>query len=299
MQRCPVWKNAPSSAHAHRHVQVGVRKHDQRVLAAHLQLHLRAALAALARMPRPVATEPVKLIASMRASVTSFSPTTEPRPIDEVEHAGRDAGAVDDVGERPGAARHQLGRLDHDAIAVGQRRRDLPGRNRDREIPRRDEADHAERLARDLHVDAGPHRAEPLARHAQALLGEELEDVAGAADLAGRRRPASCLPRAPADRPVRRGGRRFPGRLSPAGRRAAAPWCAPRPGRRRGRPRSRRSTWAALARSYSPTTSEVSDGLMSATASVPCHHSPAIRLAWVMRLSFASELGDMRERLRA
>jgi hypothetical protein len=67
---------------------------------------------------------------------------------DEVEHALRQAGARQDLGQRPGAAGHEVGRLEHDAVAVGQRRRDLPGRDGDREVPRRDDADHADRLAR-------------------------------------------------------------------------------------------------------------------------------------------------------
>src|SRR5439155_9346363 len=50
---------------------------------------------------------------------------------------------------------------------------------------RRDDRDHAERLARDLDADAGTHRLHDLARDAQRLAGEELEDVRGADHFAG------------------------------------------------------------------------------------------------------------------
>ena len=82
------------------------------------------------------------------------------------------------------AARHEVGRLEHDRVAVGERRRDLPGRDGDREVPRRDHADDADRLAGDLDVDARAHGGELLAGEAQRLAGEEGEDLAGAGRLA-------------------------------------------------------------------------------------------------------------------
>ena len=105
-------------------------------------------------------------------------------PHHEVEHAGGNAGLRQDLGERPRAARHEVRRLEHDGVAVRERGRDLPGRNRDRKIPRRDEADDADRLARHLDVDAGAHRRQLLAREAQRFAGEELEDVPGPRRLA-------------------------------------------------------------------------------------------------------------------
>ena len=103
---------------------------------------------------------------------------------DQVEHARRHAAAADDLGQRPGAAGHQVGRLEHHAVAVGQRRGDLPGRNGDGEVPGRDQADHAHRFAGDFDADARAYRGHDFTSQAQALAGEELEDVAGARDLA-------------------------------------------------------------------------------------------------------------------
>ena len=103
----------------------------------------------------PTPTEPVKLTAVMPGWLTKASPIDAARAHDEVEHTGGDAAAVDDVGQRPGAAGHQICRLQDHAVAIGQCRRDLPRRDRDREVPRSDQADHAQRLAGDFHADAG------------------------------------------------------------------------------------------------------------------------------------------------
>ncbi len=97
---------------------------------------------------------------------------------DEVQDAGRDAGAVQDVDEGPGRARHEIGRFEDDTVPVGKRRRDLPGGYRCREVPRRDDADHADRLARDLDRDTGTQRRNRLTRQPHGLAGEEAQDLA-------------------------------------------------------------------------------------------------------------------------
>ena len=102
----------------------------------------------------------------------------------QVEHAGREACAGDDFGQRPGATRHQVGRFEHDAVAIGQGRGDFPRRDRNREVPRGDQADHAQRFAGDFDVDARAHRRQVIAGQTQAFAGEELEDVAGAGHFA-------------------------------------------------------------------------------------------------------------------
>ena len=55
--------------------------------------------------------------------------------VDDVEDAGRQ-----DIGDQfhddEDAHRRLLGRLQHDAIACGKRRREFPGRHQDREVPR-------------------------------------------------------------------------------------------------------------------------------------------------------------------
>jgi len=102
---------------------------------------------------------------------------------DEVEGAGGQAAAVEDLGQRPAAGGHQLGRLEHHGVAIGQGGRDLPGGDGEGEVPGRDHRDHADRLAGDVHLHPGAHRGQGLAADAQRLTREELEDVAGAGDL--------------------------------------------------------------------------------------------------------------------
>ncbi|MNZ78403.1 hypothetical protein D3C78_969720 [compost metagenome] len=165
-------------------VQVGVVEHDLRVLAAHFQLHLLAALHAgggnaAAHAHRAGETDG-RHVGVLDQGVADHAARTH----DQVEHAGRNARAVDDVGQRPGAAGNEVGGLEHHAVAEGQGRCDLPGGNGDGEVPGRDQADHADGLARDLHADAGAHRRQGLARQAQAFAGEELEDLARARDFA-------------------------------------------------------------------------------------------------------------------
>src|SRR5208282_1900855 len=105
-------------------------------------------------------------------------------PHHEVENAFGDASANDDLGQRVGRTWHELGRLEHDRVAVRERRRNLPGRNRDRKIPGRDDSDHADGLACRLDVDVRAHGRELFARDSQRLAGEEIEDLAGPRDLA-------------------------------------------------------------------------------------------------------------------
>ena len=122
----------------------------------------------------PVAIDPVKLTPATRRSLTSTGPISDPRPMTRLNApAGRPA--ADDLRQRPGAARCRICWLEHDGVPVGEGRGDFPGRNRDRKIPGRDERDHANRLARDVHRHAGPHRGDQLAGGPQRLAGENLK----------------------------------------------------------------------------------------------------------------------------
>ena len=105
-------------------------------------------------------------------------------PDNQIEHALRNAGAHDDLGQRMGGSGHEIRGLEHHRVSVGEGRRDFPGRDRDREIPWRNDSDDADRLARDLDVDVRPHAGELLARNSQRFAGEEVEDLAGAGRLA-------------------------------------------------------------------------------------------------------------------
>ena len=90
--------------------------------------------------------------------------------------------------ERVRRGRDKIRRLEHDRIAVGERRRDLPRRDRHREIPRRDHSDDPDRLPGHLDVDVRSKGGEFLACDAQNLAREEVEDLPGAGDFADRLR---------------------------------------------------------------------------------------------------------------
>ena len=77
----PADQNAPAYAASTRAVEIGVGHHDQRVVAAELELDALAELRRLVAHPGPVATEPVNEIARTRGSRTSAAPTVEPRPV--------------------------------------------------------------------------------------------------------------------------------------------------------------------------------------------------------------------------
>ncbi len=150
--------------------------------------------AARSPVSTPTAVEPVSEILLTSGWSTSARPSSEPRPTTTPSRpAGRPAAFRDPLQLQRGQ-RGQLGRLVHDRVAGGQRRRDLPARDRQRKVPRRDHADDPERLA-EGHVDPAGDRdraaAEALrrrrveaegrrrARDRAARVGDRHPDVAG------------------------------------------------------------------------------------------------------------------------
>ncbi len=72
----------------------------------------------------------------------------------DLEHAVRDTGLARELGEPQRGQRRLLGRLQHNAVAGGERGSDLPARHQQREVPRHDRRHDAERLAHE-HDDVG------------------------------------------------------------------------------------------------------------------------------------------------
>jgi hypothetical protein len=73
----------------------------------------------------------------------------EVRPADEqVEDTGGQTRAGERVREPHRQQRHRAGRLPHHGVAVDQGRGDLPGRDRDREVERGDDANDPDRFTR-------------------------------------------------------------------------------------------------------------------------------------------------------
>ena len=105
-------------------------------------------------------------------------------PDNQIEYPFRNAGAHDDLGERVGGSGDEIGGLEHHGVSVGEGGRDLPGWDRDREIPRRDDSDDPDRLACDLDVDVRADAGKFLTRNSHRFASEEVEDLAGAGRFA-------------------------------------------------------------------------------------------------------------------
>ncbi len=222
----------------------------------------------------PTACEPVKVTPRTLRVMDQCVADARAAAVHEVERPGRQAGARDDLGERPRGGGNELGRLEHDRVAVGEGRRDLPRRDRDREVPRRDDADHAERLAQHVDIDAGSHRADVLAADPQRLAGEVLEDPRGALDLARCPRPWACPPRARAASPSSSARAASSTPIFSSAVKRSAGVAADHAGAAPSAASTATSTCAASAIAYSPTTSVRSDGFTSCATPPPSTHPP-------------------------
>src|SRR5207253_9953649 len=105
-------------------------------------------------------------------------------PDDDVDDSFGYPCLEDQVGKTQRGKRSELGRLEDDGVPAGQRRPEFPAGDVEREVPRDDEPDDAERLA-EGHVDAACDRnrlAEVLVDRARV----EVEDVRHHPDLPAR-----------------------------------------------------------------------------------------------------------------
>ena len=191
--------------------EVGVVEHDERVLAAHLELHLRHPRDRLGRDRAPGRHRAGEAERRDVGVVDQRLADDRAAAHHQVEHAGGQPGARQDVGERPGAAGHEVGRLAtprccrrrapgaifHAGIAIGKFhgviRPTTPSGSR-------------------VTSTSTPGRTdgELLAGQAQHLAGEELEDVAGArrlADALGQRLAFLARQQRARARPCARGSR--------------------------------------------------------------------------------------------
>jgi ParB family chromosome partitioning protein len=138
----------------------------------------------------PVRVEPVKatlstpgwLIAGLAAEARH-----------DVDHARREAGLVEQVAQVQRRQRRLLGRFQDHRVAGGQCRRQLHHRHEQREVPRHDLADDADRLAQRVGQERPAHRhrlaaqlGRPAGVVAQRLHGQRQVHLAGVAKrLAG------------------------------------------------------------------------------------------------------------------
>ena len=101
--------------------------------------------AAYCMICRPVVVSPVKAILAIRGLLRERRADLGAVAEDDVEHAWRQH-VADHVHEHGKAHRRVGCRFDHDAVARGERRRELPRRHQQREVPRDDLTDDPERL---------------------------------------------------------------------------------------------------------------------------------------------------------
>ena len=94
----------------------------------------------------PTSVEPVNAILST-ADSTSAAPGLAVAG-DDVDDARRQLGLAQDVAEEERRERRRLGRLEHDRVPGGERRRELPRQHQQREVPRDDLPRDAERPRR-------------------------------------------------------------------------------------------------------------------------------------------------------
>ena len=126
-------------------VDRGVVEDDVGGLAAELEGDLLVASPATLRaIALPTSVEPVKATLSTSGCSTSALPGVAGAG-DDVDDARRQVGLLADLGEQQRGQRRGLGRLEHDGVAAGQRRGDLPRQHQQREVPRDDLAGDAER----------------------------------------------------------------------------------------------------------------------------------------------------------
>ena len=69
---------------------------------------------------------------------------------DDVHHSVGNAGLQNQLAQPQASERGLFGRLDHHGASRSQRRSQLPGRHQQREVPRDDLTDHADRLAQSV-----------------------------------------------------------------------------------------------------------------------------------------------------
>ena len=100
-----------------------------------------------------------------------------PEAVDDVDDAVRHAGLGQQLDEALAERGRVVRGLEDDGVAADERRHDLPGGDRDREVPRRDHADDADRHA-DAHVElVGELGGRRLAVEAPALAGHVVAHV--------------------------------------------------------------------------------------------------------------------------
>ncbi|MCY1172772.1 hypothetical protein D9M73_129160 [compost metagenome] len=168
----------------HGDVEVGVIEHHQGVLAAHFQL---ATHQVAGGGDRDAATGLQGAGEGHRIDVGGLDQAFADHSAaahDQVEGAGGQGLTADDFSQGPSAGRHQVCRFEHYGVAKGQGRGNLPRGGGHGEIPRRDDADHADRFTLNFDLDAGAYRGGRPAHLTQHFGRVVVEELRAAIDFA-------------------------------------------------------------------------------------------------------------------
>ena len=104
--------------------------------------------------------------------------------VHDIEDAARHAGLDRQLGQPQHRVGRQLRGLEHHRVAGGQRGADFPRGHHEREVPRRDRADHAIGFGHD-HAQVVMPRRRDLAAQLVAVLGEEAQALGGEGHVPG------------------------------------------------------------------------------------------------------------------
>ena len=161
-------------------VKVGIGKDHDRVLAAKLKMDALEGVGTLfhdhgAGAAFPHETDGLDVGMFGQGTARLFA-----QAVDKVPDPGRQARAFGDFDHQAGGERREFGGFVNDRAACGQRRGDLPCREHEGRVPRRDDADRADRAAAG-DVDLGP-RAQGLAVAGAGGEVGEIAEVFGAAE---------------------------------------------------------------------------------------------------------------------
>ena len=168
-------------------VEVGVGHHHQRVLAAQLQAgHLEVAAAELADAAPDLGGAGEADLVDQAGLQGGGQALEGGRAVglDQVEDAVGQAGVPAQLGQGLGGGRGALGRLPDDRVAAQQRRDQVPGRHRHREVAGGDHRRHPDRLAEGEQLLVRHLARHRLAVEPPALAGEEVAGVDDLGDLA-------------------------------------------------------------------------------------------------------------------
>ena len=136
-------ENAESSG-AHRVVDVRISEHDRGLFPPISRVNFFSDLAASTARCRPVWVEPVKVTMRTRGSAKMVAPISAAGPGITLSKPLGSPRRVEDLGDLQTGDRRQLRRLEHEAVAGGERKHDLFHSQQKRCVERRNAGDHAE-----------------------------------------------------------------------------------------------------------------------------------------------------------